>query len=274
MYPTSTATTIFLGDKRSINSKFHFLPNARNSVGTAPGACYFFPLPRSPACLCLPPPRSPPGNGRTCHINLHLVGNLQLHRSIPEAHDRTVNAASWSLHDLPSSGCRASPEASCAAAIAAADQEIPDGEQGSEKEKQLGQARPDEPGSAARRIGFTKRHSIKVGPFFLRDFKDEKPARKVRDFLGSGFPDSLRVMRAVLKRFPSASYGGIPRTLQTGETASFCAWCQGKSGDCDAWPGSAPAFRRSQKGGEGSGANSAGTRRRCRPGPEAPSSRA
>jgi hypothetical protein len=50
---------------------------------------------------------------------------------------------------------------------------------------------PAEPGSAAKRTGFTKRHSIKVEPFFLR-IQDEIPVREVRDFLGSGFPDSDR----------------------------------------------------------------------------------
>ena len=51
---------------------------------------------------------------------------------------------------------------------------------------------PDAPGSAARRIGFIKRHSIKAEPFFLR-IQEEKPVRKIRGLLGSGFPDSFRV---------------------------------------------------------------------------------
>ena len=38
------------------------------------------------------------------------------------------------------------------------------------------------------------RHSIKAEPFFLR-ILDEKPVRELRDFLGSGFPDSLRVWK-------------------------------------------------------------------------------
>ena len=93
-------------------------------------------------------------------------GNLQLHNALPEAHDRAVN---------PAAGHYAVPgfqvgkqllEFLALLRLRSQNQEIPDARRGGRRRKVTGQARPTVPGSAARRIGFTKRHSIKVEPCF------------------------------------------------------------------------------------------------------------
>src|SRR5208283_4589632 len=56
---------------------------------------------------------------------------------------------------------------------------------------------PAVPGSAARRIGFEKKHSIK-GRAVVSKIYGETPVREVRGFLVRGFPDSLQDCIAAL----------------------------------------------------------------------------
>ena len=129
----------FLGGKGSIDSLSHSLAILRAAQGGLILAPLLFPFcPRVLFACFLRLLGYDPRNGRPCHVNLDLSGNLQLHRSaIPEAHDRTVNTAAG--HHAIS---RLQVAEQCLKLftllrLRPKNQEIPDGKKGGEKEKQL-----------------------------------------------------------------------------------------------------------------------------------------